>query len=108
MNPHDSDSENSTAGGSPVPNEEPGSGWYAFLFGPPFKLIGFLYRTYHANRDRAAGLTSKPGVSATLKKVAVLTLVLWIAIWLLASEESRNRLTEAVRQNFPSIGTTFD
>ena len=84
-----------------------GSGWYSLLFGPPFKLIGFFYRSYQSNRKRLAQFSSSPRVSSLIRSALVLTVLLWISIWLLASEESRNRLTETVRQNFKTLGTTF-
>jgi hypothetical protein len=84
-----------------------GPGWYSLLFGPPFKLIGFFYRSYQSNRKRLAQFLSSPRVSSLIRYALVLTLFLWISIWLLASEESRNRLTETARQHFRSLSTTF-
>ena len=37
----------------------------------------------------------------------VLTLFIWIAIWLLASDESRNRLTDAIKENFGDPGSAL-
>jgi hypothetical protein len=91
---------------APGSNDEPAQpdrrkfSWYAFLLGPPFRLIGFFYRAYHLNRGRLAELSSKPWASAGLRKAMVLTLFLWIAIWLLAADEDRNRLTDAIKENF--------
>lgn len=82
--------------------------WYALLFGPPFKIIGFFYRNYQANRKRLVEFTSGSGVSTLIKAALVLTLFLWIAIWLLASDESRNRLTDTVKQQFRNLGTTLN
>ena len=81
--------------------------WYALLFGPPFKIIGFFYRNYQSNRKRLAEISSGTGVSTLIKSALVLTLFLWIAIWLFASEEYRNRLTDTVKQQFQSLGTTL-
>jgi hypothetical protein len=95
------------SGGKPAQSDRRKFGWYAFLLGPPFRLIGFFYRTYNLNRDCLAVLTSKPWASAGLRKIMVLTLFVWIAIWLLASEDDRNRLTDAVRENFGAAGNQF-
>ena len=81
------------------------SGWYDLLFGPPFRLIGFFYRTYHSNRERLALLVSRPRVSSLIRYAFILTLLLWIAIWLFASDENRDRLTETVRQHFRTLET---
>jgi hypothetical protein len=81
--------------------------WYKFLFDPPFRLVGFFYRAYHANRDRFSWFASRQWVSSGLRKVTVLTLFLWIVIWLLASDESRDQLTNAVRENIGALGGAF-
>ena len=84
-----------------------GFNWYQLLFGPAFVLIGFFYRAYRRNRDRVARLTTMGWASALFSKAVVLTLIVWIAVWLLASEESRSRLTEAVKRNLSSIESSF-
>ena len=81
--------------------------WYAVLFGPPFKIIGFFYRSYRSNRKRLAEFTSGSGASTLIKAALVLTLFLWIVTWLLASDESRSRLTDTVKQQFRNLGTTL-
>lgn len=82
-------------------------GWYTLLFGPTFILIGFFYRAYNSNRERLASLVSRPRVSSLIRVALVMTVFLWIAIWLFAPDESRNRLTEAARQQFRSLESTF-
>lgn len=78
---------------------KPYAKWIDFLYGPFFKVIGFFYRVYTANRARVESLKSNPKVSAFLKLIALLVLVGWILIWFFASEESRNRLTDEVKQS---------
>ena len=107
MNTKSSNIEGSGSSGIPLQADRREPSWYAILVGPPFRLIGFFYRAYHANRDRLAALTSKSWVSSGLRKVMVLTLFLWIAVWLFASDESRNRLTDAVKENLGRLGTAF-
>jgi hypothetical protein len=77
--------------------------WIDFLYGPIFRVIGFFYRNYSANRARVARLKASPRVSAFFRVVTVLLLVGWILIWLFAPEESRNRLTDEVRQTIGGI-----
>jgi hypothetical protein len=72
--------------------------WIEFLYGPFFRVIGFFYRSYTANRARVERIKSHEGFAAFLKIVTVLVLVGWILIWMFASEESRNRLTDEVKQ----------
>ena len=72
--------------------------WIDFLYGPFFRVIGFFYRIYSANRARVARIRANQKVAAFLKLVTVLIFIAWILVWLFASEESRNRLTEEVRQ----------
>ena len=73
--------------------------WIDFLYGPFFRVIGFFYRTYTANRARVAALKANQKVSALLKILAVLVLVGWILSWFFASDESRQRLTDEVKQS---------
>ncbi len=78
--------------------------WVQWLFGPTFRVIGFFYRHYTLNRDRVAALMAKPAVASLFRKAVMLTFLAWIVIWLTASEESRNRLTEAVHGGFSNLG----
>ena len=73
--------------------------WIDFLYGPFFRVIGFFYRTYTANRTRIAALKANQKVAAFLKMLAVLILVVWILTWFFASEESRRQLTDEVKQS---------
>jgi hypothetical protein len=73
--------------------------WIDFLYGPIFKVIGFFYRIYRANRDRVATLTGREKVASLLQNGAVILLIVWILIWFFASDESRNRLTQEVQES---------
>ena len=77
--------------------------WIDFLYGPFFRVIGFFYRTYTANRARVAAFKANQKVAAFLKMLAVVVLLGWILTWYFASDESRQRLTDDVKQ---SIGIT--
>jgi hypothetical protein len=70
-----------------------------FLYGPYFKVVGFFYRIYTANRARVARFKANQTFAAIVRGLAVLMLVVWILIWLFASEESRTRLIDDVRQS---------
>jgi len=77
--------------------------WIDFLYGPYIRAFGFLRRVFSANRARIARIKQSRGMSILLRSLAVAVLIGWILVWLFASEESRNRLTEEVRQ---TIGST--
>jgi hypothetical protein len=74
-----------------------------FLYGPYFKVTGFFYRIYSANRARVERLKANQIFSALLRGLTLLVLVGWILIWMFASEESRIGLLDEVRQ---SIGVS--
>ena len=73
--------------------------WIDFLYGPFFRVAGFFYRVYTANRARVEAIKSNPKVSAFLKLLAVVVLVGWVLTWFFASEESRTRLVDDVKQS---------
>lgn len=81
------------------------SKWINFLYGPFFRVIGFFYRSYQANRARIARLKANERVSAFLKVVAMLILAGWILIWYFASDESRGKLTDDIKQTIGGFGT---
>lgn len=73
--------------------------WIDFLYGPFFRVIGFFYRTYTANRARVAAFKANQKVATFLKMLAVVVLLGWILTWFFASDESRQRLTDDVKQS---------
>lgn len=81
------------------------SEWIEFLYGPLFRVIGFFYRTYKSNRDRVAAIMAKEKVSALMKFLAILFLLGWILVWLFASDESRTRLTDEIKQTIGGFDT---
>ena len=80
------------------------SQWVDFLYGPIFRVIGFFYRTYTANRARVARIRENAGVAVVLRVLAVLLLVGWILVWYFAPDESRDRLADEIRQIFGEYG----
>jgi len=74
-----------------------------FLYGPYFKVTGFFYRIYSANRARVERLKASQIFSVILRALTLLVLLGWILIWLFASDESRTGLVDEVRQ---SIGVS--
>lgn len=79
--------------------------WVVFLYGPIFRIIGFFYRIYTANRTRLQNLKANEKVSSIIKFTAILILLGWILTWYLASEESRDSLVDDVRQSTGGLNT---
>ena len=78
--------------------------WIDFLYGPLFRVIGFFYRTYRANRARFDRLTGSAGMSLLLRTMAIVILLGWFLIWYFAADEDRNRLTEEVQRSLDGLG----
>ena len=78
--------------------QEKYSKWIDYLYGPYFKVAGFFYRIYTANRARAERIRSGRLFAGFLRFLAVAILFVWIGVWLFASDEDRGRLTEEVKQ----------
>jgi len=72
--------------------------WLNFLYVTFFRVIGFFYRIYTANRARAE-FKSREKVSLFIKFMSVLILVGWLLVWYFASEESRTGLIDEVKQS---------
>jgi hypothetical protein len=84
------------------------SKWIDFLYGPFFRVIGFFYRSYQANRARVAQLKANQKVSSFLKFMAILILMGWFLVWFFASEQSRTRLTDDIKQTIGEFDTRPD
>jgi hypothetical protein len=77
--------------------------WVRILFGPSLAVIGFFYRSYQSNRARLSHFMAQPRVASVFKVLVVVTFLAWIGIWMLANDESRNRLTDAVDRLWSEI-----
>lgn len=99
----------------PVPSASPEktvrksvSKWINFLYGPFFRVIGFFYRTYVANRAAVARFMAREKVAGAMKFLAILFLLGWILVWIFASEESRTRLSDEIRQTLGGFVSSPD
>lgn len=88
--------------------QKPHPKWAVYLFGPLLGVIGFFYRAYTANRARLAEIKSNPKVALAIRLLAVLVLIGWILVWLLASEGNRSRLTDEFRQAIEGVESVLD
>ena len=86
-----------------VDNEKPLQKIFQFLYGPFFYVLDFFMRHYKANRERLAELMSKKGVASFMQITAVILLIIWIIIFIFASDESRNSLTKEVQESFKEL-----
>ena len=73
--------------------------WIEFLYGPFFKVIGFFYRSYTANRARLEKMKANPKFSVVIKSLTIAVLLAWILIWAFAQEESRIDLVDEVKKS---------
>ena len=81
------------------------SEWIEFLYGQLLRVIGFFYRTYKSNRDRVAAILARENVAALMNFLAILFLLGWRLVWLFASDESRSRLTDEIKQTIGGFDT---
>ena len=79
-----------------------------FLYGPLFRVIGFFYRVYSANRARLQKLKANERVSSFIKFMTMLILLGWILIWYFASDQSRTRLVDDVKQSIGGLNSYTD
>ena len=82
--------------------------WVIFLYGPIFRVIGFFYRVYTANRTRLQKLKANETVSSLIKFTTILILLGWLLTWYLASEESRDSLVDDVKQSIGGLKSSVD
>jgi hypothetical protein len=87
---------------------KPYSKWIEFLYGPFFKVIGFFYRAYTANRARIVSLKANQKVASFIRFMAMAILLGWILIWYFASDESRTRLVDDVKQSIGILDSPSD
>jgi hypothetical protein len=87
---------------------KPYSKWIEFLYAPLFKVIGFFYRAYTTNRARVASLKANAKVASFIRFMAMAILLGWILIWYFASEESRTRLVDDVKQSIGILDSPTD
>jgi hypothetical protein len=76
---------------------------FQFLYGPFFAVLDFFMRNYRANRQRLGSLLSNKKIASVLQMAAVVLLIIWIIIFAFAPEDSRERLTNAVKQGFGEL-----
>ena len=79
--------------------QKPYSRWIEILYGPFFRIIGFFYRVFTANRTRVARLKANEKVSAFIRIMTILVLLGWILIWYFTPDESRTNLVDEVKQS---------
>jgi len=79
--------------------QKPYSRWIEILYGPFFRIIGFFYRVFTANRARVARLKANEKVSAFIRTMTILVLLGWVLIWYFASDDSRTSLVDDVKQS---------
>lgn len=79
-----------------------------FLYGPIISVIYFFMRSYRMNRDRLNEFQGRKKIALVLQFVAIGSLIIWLFIFAFSSEESRNMLTERVRESFSELKSIND
>ncbi len=64
----------------------------------PFRTIASAMRLFVRNRNRMRDFISQPVIAKTLRYGMLLTLFIWLAIALFATDEDKNRLTQAIKE----------
>jgi len=88
--------------------QKPYPKWLVFLYGPIFRVIGFFYRVYSANRARLQKLKTNEKVASFIKFMTILILLGWILVWYFASEQSRTSLVDDVKQSIGGLNSSAD
>lgn len=90
---------------NPPPGHHVVMDWLKAAYFAPLRLIAAVMRLYVANRRRVAAGLARPWAKSAMTGAIMITAFAWLAIWLFAGEEHRDRLSEAIK-NFWS--TTRD
>ena len=77
--------------------------WLRAYLAVPFKALAVLVGIYGANHRRVARLMANPGVHKLWRGAVIVTVLVWFAIWLFATEADRSLLTEAMQELFSSV-----
>lgn len=77
--------------------------WINFLFSPFLNFVGYIYRIFRTNRDRIEKLKAEKTISFFIRNGAIIVLLVWILIWFFASDESRVRLTQEVKESLSGL-----
>jgi preprotein translocase subunit SecG len=70
-----------------------------YIYGPIFKVIGFFYRIYTANRARVESLKSNEILATLFKLLTILFFAGWIVVWYLSDQTNQTSLIEEVKQS---------
>lgn len=69
----------------------------------PFRLVTAAMRIFSSNRNYIRELKEQGVVANVLKYGALITVVLWLALALLAKNEDKNRLNESLNRFWSEV-----
>lgn len=69
----------------------------------PFVMIVWFMETYAKNTTRVRIFMAKPDVIKVFKLAIAFTMLAWIVIGVMASDEDRGRLTEKIRTTWGEV-----
>lgn len=78
--------------------------WLRAYFSVPFKALAIVVRIYQANRGWLEARLARQHAARLVKGFLALTLLVWLAIWLFAGEDSRQALNQALQSLWSEIG----
>ena len=78
-------------------------GWLKSYLRQPFVMIVWFMETYAKNTTRLRIFMTKPNVIKTFKLAITFTMLVWIVVGFMASDEDRGRLTEKIRTTWGEL-----
>ena len=77
--------------------------WLISYLRQPFVYIVWVMETYAKNTARLRIFMAKPNVAKAFKLAITFTMLVWIVVGIMASDEDRGRLTEKIRTTWGDI-----
>ena len=77
--------------------------WLKSYLRQPFVMIVWFMETYAKNTARLRILMTKPGAIKAFKIAIMFTMLVWIVVGVMASDEDRGRLTETIRTTWGEL-----
>ena len=78
-------------------------GWLKSYLRQPFVMIVWFMETYTKNTTRLRIFMTNPGAIKAFKIAITFTMLVWIVVGFMASDEDRGRLTEKIRTTWGEL-----
>ena len=77
--------------------------WLKWYLRQPFVMIVWVMETYTKNTARLRVFMTKPSSVKTFKLAITFTMLIWVVVGFMASDEDRGRLTEKIRTTWGEL-----